>query len=82
MGVRFLGAIFCRRRQTAESRILLKINPKIQTQNSNPKFIHLPQPQGKVLEGGWAVVGTPGGLRLALGWEPSRETSLPDSTAH
>ena len=27
-------------------------------------------------------MGTPGGLRLALGWEPSRETRPPDSTAH
>ena len=42
---------------------------KNQTQNSNPKFEHLSQPQGKVLEGGWEVVGTPGGLWLALGWE-------------
>ena len=59
------GANFCRRRQTAESRIFKKTN-----QNSDPKFGHLSQPWGKVLKGGWAVVGTPGGLRLALGWEP------------
>ena len=82
MGVRFLGSIFgCDFLQKAPNRRIAHFL-KNQTQNSNPKFIHLPQPQGKVLEGGWAVVGTPGGLRLALGWEPSRETRLPDSTAH
>ena len=63
--VRIFGEIFCRRRQTAESRIFKKSN-----QNSDPKFGHLSQSRGQVLEGGWAVVGTPGGLRLALGLEP------------
>ena len=42
---------------------------KKSNQNSDPKFGHLSQPWGKVLEGGRAVGGTQGSLRLALGWE-------------
>ena len=57
-------------------------NRRIAQKKLNPKFEHLSQPRRKVLEGGWAVIGTPGGLRLALRWEPSRETRLPDLTAH
>ena len=62
MGVRFLGSIFWvgffAEGAKPQNRAFFK--------NSNPKFEHQSQPRGKVLEGGWAVVETPGGLRLAL----------------